>query len=111
MKKALIVLAMLIAPFSFSASPGGATGKITAVTIKETGYILVTMESDHANPMECERTNIVAIAQNNSNRELMLSVILTAFASGKTAGFWVTDCYEYYGTSFPLAVTATAMND
>ena len=91
---------------SFGA-PGSAYGTISGITVKETGYIIVTLDAAHANPMSCIEDKKIAITNNHIAKKEILSVILSAFATKKRVGFWVTDCYEYYGTSHPLGITAT----
>lgn len=89
------------------ADPGSASGIISRIVVKETGYVLVYFTTPHANPTGCQENNVVAIAQSQIGKKEMLSVALLAKTTGKNAGFWVTDCYAAYGTTYPLGVTAS----
>lgn len=99
---------LFFASIAFNAygAPGGVSGKISSINIKETGYILMTLEVPHTNPTACIQDKIIAIANNHVAKKEILSVALSAHAANKPEGFWITDCYEYYGTSYPLGVTA-----
>ena len=107
MKKLIFSIFMVISPFVLSANHGSAGGIIKSINVKETGYILITFESNHANTMECESLNQVVIASTNPDRELMLSLALTAYATGDIASYWITGCYSYYGSSYSVASTAS----
>ena len=110
MKKFAIIVTLILASNSWAEPTfGGAKGLIKSITIKETGYLLIAFEAAHANTTECLKNDYVAIANNNPNREMMLSISLAANAQKKLANYWVVSCYEAYGTSYPLAITATIM--
>ena len=100
----LISLSIII-PLNSFARAGVAAGKIFSINIKETGYILITLEAPHANPSGCEQNKVIAIANNHIAKKEILSVALSAYATRKPVSFWVASCYEYYGTSYPLGVT------
>lgn len=102
----LFISVCILLPSIANTAPGGASGTIYSVIIKETGYLLITLDSAHANPTGCLQNKMIAIANNHIAKKEMLSLVLTAQAQQKPVSFWVTDCYEYYGTSYPLAVTA-----
>jgi hypothetical protein len=111
MYKYLGLIVFMWASFSHAANHGSASGLIEFITVKETGYLLIQLSENHANPMECERADIIAIENTNLNKDQMLSISLMAFAGGYKASYWVVGCYEYYGTSFPLGSTATVYRE
>lgn len=107
MKYFITILLCFLFSENYVVAAGTASGKINSITIKETGYILISLESPHSNPMACEQNKMIAIANNHVAKNEILSVVLSAHATRKLAAFWITGCYEYYGTSFPIGTTAT----
>lgn len=103
----VVISFLLFSSSAFAAQAGGAGGTVNAITVKETGYILIKLDAPHANPMECIRDDMIAIPNNHNSKKEILSLVLTAQAANKSVNFWVTGCYEYYGSSFPSAATAT----
>jgi len=102
----ILAYASLLISFNNFAANGGASGLVKSITIKETGYILIELESSHANPGNCERNKMIAIANNHIAKKEILSVVLSAHAANKPVSFWVTSCYQGYGTSYPQAIVA-----
>jgi hypothetical protein len=84
---------------------------IKGINIKETGWILNSTDTPHANPMGCEKSDYIALSPTHLARDQILSLILSAYAMNKKVNFWITGCYESYGTSFPIGITASVSND
>ena len=106
MKLTLIIFLISVFSLPVHSAPGGVAGKITSINIKETGYILITLNSPHGNPEECMSNTSLVIAHNHIAKKEMLSLVLSAFSMDKTTSFWITGCYQAYGTSYPIAITA-----
>jgi len=106
MKKALLLFAIFYSSSAVSV-PGGASGEILSINIKETGYILITLKSSHANTENCASSTMVAIANNHIAKKEILSIVLSAFATKRLVNFWISGCYEYYGTSFSNGITVS----
>jgi len=101
-----LLLFFLVPAVSYGVS-GGVSGAISKINIKETGYMLITLESAHANPTGCLQSSMVAIPHTHLAKNEILSVLLSAHATRKPVSLWVTGCYENYGTSFPIGGTVT----
>ena len=111
MKTILGILMVFLLPVSGIAA-GSASGTVGAVSIKETGYVLITFDTLPANPVGCEGNEnieyqMVAIANDHVAKQEILSLVLTAHTTREPIDFWVSGCYEAYGKSFPLATSAT----
>lgn len=106
-----LLLMLLLIPNIVNAAAGGVSGTIRTITVKETGYLLITLNAAHANPTACLQDKLIAIANNHIAKKEILSVVLSAHATNKPVSFWITGCYEYYGTSYPNGVTAAIYNE
>lgn len=111
MKYIFSLIVVSIISLSAYANPGGVSGTVNMINIKETGYILITFDDPHSNPMGCELANMVAIEQSHVAKKEILSVVLAAHTVHKRVGFWITGCYEQYGTSFPIGGTAAIFQE
>lgn len=105
-KGILFLLLLGVVSTPIYAAPGEASGTISRIIVKESGYVLVYFQQPHANPTQCVESNVVAIAQDHIAKKEMLSVAMLSKAMGRVANFWVNDCYAAYGTTFPLGITA-----
>ena len=84
---------------------GGIVGEISSINIKETGYIFVQLKAAHNNPDNCQNNNNVVFTHSHIAKKELLTVALAAKTSGKESGFWLSGCYEAYGSSYAIAIT------
>lgn len=111
MKIVSLLIGIIFTSVSFnSLAGGGINGTISQINIKETGYVLITLTAAHNNPDSCETTDKVVFAHSHIAKQEMISVSLAAMTSGKSSNFWLSGCYEAYGTTFPIAITAAIKN-
>ena len=109
-KKLLLVFLALFANGSIAA-PGGVSGKISGITVKETGYLYINLQSPHSNPENCDRADQIVITHNHVAKQEILSVVLAAQMTNKSVSFWIVGCHDYYGYTAPIAVTASVATD
>lgn len=109
MEKILILALLLLMPAA-SAVAAGASGKIKAINIKETGYIFITFTSDHTNNEQCGKADMVAIPQTHIAKKEILTIVLSAFAMKREISFWTQGCYAKYGTTYPKVTSVYIEN-
>ncbi|WP_286855429.1 hypothetical protein [Spongiibacter sp.] len=107
MKNIFIVLMLWLFSGHAVSAPGSVSGAIQSVTVKETGYLIVALTSSHSNPEGCDQVSRVAIEAGHPGRAEIMSVLLSALAMNKPVSFWIMGCYNAYGKSYPIAMTAT----
>lgn len=98
---------LLLALFSCSVSANSSFGNqvITAVTVHDSGHLMVTLQQvTHSESCATEsQRNTLILNPNSPHLKEMYSTVLAAYLSGRTIFGWVNGCKTVNSRSYPIA--------
>ena len=84
---------------------GTITGKVSGFEVKETGYVLITLDREHANPDQCLKNKHAALPVDHAHYNVIVASLLTGKTTDSFFSIYVNGCYSNYGTSYPIVRT------
>jgi hypothetical protein len=102
-----IVGILMIAAVPAHAGPGFSNNfQISELFAREYGLDILTTVTV-SSPMGCTHAGAVRVLMTAANYQVITSVMMTAFAGGKTIKVWVDSCDPVDGVGRIIAVTVT----
>jgi hypothetical protein len=92
----------------------GDTGLVTIQEVHIEGSVFTSANSlsgtTFANPDGCGAATTVILPSSVGGYAGMQAMLLAAVASGKQVHFWVSGCYAYWGSTYPMAGSVSIAN-
>lgn len=109
------ILTPFVAIFAWVTSAGAASltagGYVKSVDVRESGAVMVTLQSPHNDPQGCGKSDSVAIARNHRAKKEMLAVVLSAQATGAKVEFGINGCSTDGAFTSAEAVSAAVVSE
>jgi len=94
-----------LTPYPAWAAASSGPGKITKIYMPASGNLMrVEFDQPIVNPDGCGGGDFYVIELSNSSQDRFVSMIISAFMTGKTVSFWISGCTggAYWGSTRPL---------